>query len=466
MEPNEKPLFFISHKHDDREVAGKVANFVRDVTGGRVDVFLSSSNHFEGPRVGKTLNQELKNALEKAGVVILVYTTAEKDWSWCMWECGLADDPRSPETKVVVFQCLEAQPVIFQGNVRVLAWDVGSMVSLANRFLDPEFYPGAGRPLTSFTARELDGKANALHGELDEPIKRLSAETWSAWPFLRIELERSAFSKIMANGADERPAAVRKLLLDSGKIVASSSGSPQLFGKADVEPNTTVGDLVGAWQESQPGRTTEWLDVIVRQILDGAKRNIPQVKKWPRFREVNADGEFVPGLGRVKSHPTAFQFDCYFYSFARVPLVTSAMTRLGVMYYHDLDTEAADELLLRDLLAGLERRGWNRIPILEGGKLRYIIHTSMVDRFIRNAVQANKDIASLTLADLLEAKPLGDMFSNTFAVVPESATVSEADEAMRAIHRCEDVFVTPNGRREEQVSGWLTDWDIDRALSS
>ena len=57
MSASQKPLLFISHKHEDAEIGEAVAKFVRRVSGGRVDVFLSSNSQFEGPRVGKDRNE-------------------------------------------------------------------------------------------------------------------------------------------------------------------------------------------------------------------------------------------------------------------------------------------------------------------------------------------------------------------------------------------------------------------------
>ena len=58
-------------------------------------VHLSSSPNFEGPRLAKPLNSELKAALAQAEAVILVFTTDTEDWSYRMWECGVATDPRN-----------------------------------------------------------------------------------------------------------------------------------------------------------------------------------------------------------------------------------------------------------------------------------------------------------------------------------------------------------------------------------
>ena len=90
------PLVFISHKHSDREIAETIGRFVRTSTAGKVRVHLSSSPDFEGPRLGQPLNDELKRALAVAEAVILVFTTDTEDWSYCMWECGIATNPNVP----------------------------------------------------------------------------------------------------------------------------------------------------------------------------------------------------------------------------------------------------------------------------------------------------------------------------------------------------------------------------------
>ncbi len=61
--PKNKPLLFISHKHEDRIIADALRNFVEMNTGGVVEVFQSSSDQAPGPRAGFSLNQELKSAL-------------------------------------------------------------------------------------------------------------------------------------------------------------------------------------------------------------------------------------------------------------------------------------------------------------------------------------------------------------------------------------------------------------------
>jgi hypothetical protein len=453
-----KPLLFISHKHDDREIANTVARFVRDITGGQVKVFVSSNPEFEGPRVGKELNKELKKALWNAGVVILIYTSDDKDWSWCMWECGLAEDPESPDTKVVVLQCLRDKPKVFQSGLNVLAWHKDSLITLAYRFRDADFFPGRDGPVTGLKDTELRDRAEQLYEDLHDVIPVTPTENWSAWPFLRLKLSRELVDKLsLAN--NQSPEARHKVLGDA-LVTVCSSGLPQLFGRAEVAANTPFAELIQEWTCTYPERTRDWLDVISRQILAAAKKRRPRIDKWDHFREVEGDSEFAPCVGRIKSDQFEMHFDCYFFGLAEVPLVSSRMVRRNQMYHIDLFNKAAEELVLRDLLHELEESQWNRIPILDHSKAKYIIHVSMINRFISKRAYLGKPVENLTLEDLLGEKEMEEFFARTFEVVSEGATLDDARRAMIKKENCLDIFVTKGGGRDEAVEGWLTDREL------
>ena len=98
---------FISHKHSDTRIAKVVADFVESRTLGQVSVHMSSDPRYKGPRLGKNINQELCTALYNCDVLLLLYTSADEDWSYCMFECGVATDPQSPRTNIIVFQWAE-----------------------------------------------------------------------------------------------------------------------------------------------------------------------------------------------------------------------------------------------------------------------------------------------------------------------------------------------------------------------
>jgi hypothetical protein len=93
-----EPMVFISHKHTDRGIADAVRSFIERRSNREVRVYQSSSAEAEAPDVGRALTAELKAALWKTGIVILLYTSEDQDWQWCMWECGVATNPNSPDS--------------------------------------------------------------------------------------------------------------------------------------------------------------------------------------------------------------------------------------------------------------------------------------------------------------------------------------------------------------------------------
>ena len=105
------PLVFISHKHCDHKIALMLAAFIEERSAGAIKVHLSSSPDFQGPRFGKALNAQLRRALWSTDVLVLLYTSPDHDWSYCMWECGMAAHPQSPDTQIIVLNKSNAASV-------------------------------------------------------------------------------------------------------------------------------------------------------------------------------------------------------------------------------------------------------------------------------------------------------------------------------------------------------------------
>jgi hypothetical protein len=125
-----------------------------------------------------------------------------------------------------------------------------------------------------------------------------------------------------------------------------------------------------------------------------------------------------------------------------------------------------DKLTLLDAVAGLdkEKKG-NRLPVLTSDdKPRYVIHRSTIDRFIAKAAAGGKtagELQQLTLDSLINDPAFTPSLGNTFAVVPENATLADAKRAMESFPSCQDVFITPTGTSNEPMSGWITNVIIE-----
>ena len=91
-----EPSLFISHKHADKKIADVIREFIYQRTNREVAVFQSSAADADAPELGHALAGDLRDALWQTGVVILVYTTEDQDWQWCMWGVWRCSEPGQP----------------------------------------------------------------------------------------------------------------------------------------------------------------------------------------------------------------------------------------------------------------------------------------------------------------------------------------------------------------------------------
>ena len=92
----------------------------------------------------------------------------------------------------------------------------------------------------------------------------------------------------------------------------------------------------------------------------------------------------------------------------------------------------------------------------------YIVHRSMLDRYLVEQMDSDADIGTLTLADLYQAQPeVKEMFVKTAAFIGRTGTLATTKALMKATPNCYDVFVTQNGGRDEPILGWITDLIVE-----
>ena len=119
----------------------------------------------------------------------------------------------------------------------------------------------------------------------------------------------------------------------------------------------------------------------------------------------------------------------------------------------------ADEgKLLNDILNELDKsKKGNRVPILsDKGCALYVVHRSIVDRYIATQARSGVSVLTLTLKNLLEDAGIKDFLKYSFALVAENVSLADAKQAMESRQNCQDIFVTANAREDEDVKGWVT----------
>ena len=314
-----RPLLFISHRHADQPIAEVVRKFVTDRSGGRIEVFQSSSAEADNPRIGRELQKELKEHLWNAGAVVLVFTSPEEDWSYCMWECGVAT-LASPETKILVLQCGPQSPSVYRDAVPVNALDPVSVQKLANDFLtSPDFFPDhdeAVAPGFSPNGNEVQQAATWLYEELKKvvPSDPEEGDDWSTVPFLRLQLTFAEVDAIKKLDAEEGARAV----LEQARVNEIDSEAKRLFGVGVVERFAPFRGLIDGWQQVRPDLPTEWIDELAEQVRTASFWRTPRFR-WQLMNSVNHSDQakYAPILSRVRSVPRerCHHFNIYFSKF-------------------------------------------------------------------------------------------------------------------------------------------------------
>jgi hypothetical protein len=472
----ERPLVFISHKHSDAELAKLVAQFIRTRSLGHVDVHLSSDWTFEGPPVGGNLNAELKKKLWATDALILVYTSSDENWDFCMWECGTATRADSPDTRVVVFQCGQDAPAPFASDLRVDVRKLDNIRKFTKELLtEDNFFPGRSALAKNIGAVGLEEAAQELFDKIKQKLPEILTDEWSAWPFLRVELPIDQVEKLRSASAPDGMAAAHEVIRGSAAVVAiaNDTRAAQVFGLAQFQEKTMFKDLVKLWSDKHPNEEASWFESCCEQIVTGARGELTVIRRTP-LREVGGDKKFTPVLSRVKRisqvSKKVVQFDIHFLNLSdpRAVRAEEVMIEMGKFFYINLGRQTPEAIKLGDLRNDLNRGGYNRIPFLDDqGVPLYIVHRSMLDRFVADNLWGKPGVSpeNFTLADLLAEPWMKDIFENTFVVVGPRANLAEVKSAMVTRPGCLDAFVTEGGRRDAPVVGWLTNVDIDRCTS-
>lgn len=319
---NSTPRLFISHKHIDSNIADVIRSFVTMHSGGRISVFQSSSPWADAPKVGRNLNKQLREALWETSVVILVYTIPDQDWSYCMWECGVASHPQSPDTKIILFQCAGGSPMLFAEQVNVNARDLVDIQKFVDEFLtSPDFFPAFQGPITKFVphGQEVASAAADFYQKIKPvlpPEKEDPSIEWPAYPFLQLELGISHVDRINNLETHERAKSAYKILQQECVISTADKYCEQLFGVPSFPCGMTLKKLIETWRESHPDSESKWVRALCSQILAGVMWKFPPTS-WELMQGLSDSVWHAPVLNRVRKLPGrhCMQFDIYFYKF-------------------------------------------------------------------------------------------------------------------------------------------------------
>lgn len=317
----ERPLLFISHKHSDSTIASSIKDWVERWSMGAVNVYLSSSSG-NAPQVGANLNQELMDALFEAQVVTLIYTNSDQDWSYCMWEAGIATDPKKVDTKVIVFQCTKDVPSPFQNRVRVNTHSRTDVEKFVRQFLtEKDFFPHYERAVCKHLLAEspqVSEAAEDLYTRLDAvtPSEDPSpTERWPSLAFLQLCLNLNEVEEITAGEPENRTEISQEIFLTKSTVSNSDNVAAGIFGMPNLRKGMFLREVINNWKERGNSKDEGWITLLINQLTSAACWRFPKIE-WKLLK--GADGKwYAPILNWVEKQPTTnlMYFEVHFIPF-------------------------------------------------------------------------------------------------------------------------------------------------------
>jgi hypothetical protein len=239
-----------------------------------------------------------------------------------MWECGVASHPKSPDTKIIVFQCGSSLPSLFNDQVNVDARKLANIQSFTNDFLtSPDFFPGATKsvagclPNSIAVVEAASDFFEALKPVLP-PEKELGSEEWPAYPFLQLEINLQKVEELTKGSDNLSLQSSHKIILNESFVSDSDKYCSQLFNSPQLINGTSLNKLVNTWKTRFSKSKSKWVEAICNQILAGANSSFPS-PEWELMEGIGGNIWFSPMVNRVRTVPSkkCMQFDIYFYKF-------------------------------------------------------------------------------------------------------------------------------------------------------
>ncbi len=311
---------FISHRHIDKAIADVFRETMKEWSEQRLSVY-QSSNAEDGSAIASDLDDAIAGAIADSGLVLLIYTHAPGDMDWCMFECGLAQDPRRKrETRVAVFHTTQSPPDPLDGLIS-MRLEEESVRSFTHSFHKrDDFIPGHGEAIDAgICEEELESRSRTLFKALNKVAPERPREK-TVYDRISVGLSFSAAQKLCQMQKDQPLQAVYDFAaehLPSQLTITSTCGRPEAhFNFSELEDDVCFGELVDRWrQDSDFSKGNLWsegvYEAITRAILKRPEREVA----FP-FNSLDSEGDnwLLPLLARYRTMPfeKMYEFDILF----------------------------------------------------------------------------------------------------------------------------------------------------------
>jgi hypothetical protein len=305
---------FISHRHVDKPIADLFCEAFEEWSNGEIDVYQSSSAE-HASKISADLDEAIAQAIANASIVLLIYTEAPGDMDWCMYECGLAQDPTSRTTKVAVFHTTPEPPDPLDGLI-AMRLDPESVFQFTWGFhKNEDFFPSYG---AAFAPRMDDEKLKERSRELFEKLVDAAPEgarEVQVYDHFQLTMPHTAAQKLMEVAESKGLPAAKELsytlLLDEAKVTSQQGDPQEHFAFDEFAPDMPLGKLVERWRK-ETSQSSGWVEELC-QALTLAVLNRPELPLSQPFLSLIAPSGpcILPVLSsyRVMPYRKLYEFD-------------------------------------------------------------------------------------------------------------------------------------------------------------
>jgi hypothetical protein len=194
---------------------------------GKDEIFQSSDAQ-GGAGIGGVLNQEFLGALSEARLVLLVYTVADADWSYCMWECGAAMRSSETPTKIIVLRMTEDNPTVLRELVSVRTSVDSDVKRFVYQFFKEKDWTREGQAFNAKIADAiLDEYAKKLQAALREVTPKLKAQLKRRWDVFSLRFDAGSVQEIISSHESSK-----EISVDTIKLIQKDAAVAYDFGQA------------------------------------------------------------------------------------------------------------------------------------------------------------------------------------------------------------------------------------------
>ena len=319
MNNTEQRSIFISHRHEDKYIADVFREAFEDWSNGAVRVFQSS--HAENAMlIGSELNDAVRSAIANSNLVFLIYTTESADWSWCMYECGLAQDPQTMDTRLVLFHTTAEPPSVFKHLITV-PFSHETIKTLADDFhRDTSFFTRQNEAIApGLDEDQIEDRAIDLYEQLGKAIPNVTSQEVRRYDYLTLGLDIDSVLQLRElenSGKYEEALRQARTLVEEKCLVFHAEGEPQAhFNFEKINEGTLFHRLIDRWKAESSYASVNWQQEVYAEMARALLNHKERTISLPfNSLEPNTDLWVLPIISRFRILPgeKRVEFDLLF----------------------------------------------------------------------------------------------------------------------------------------------------------